>query len=198
MWSWFVTWFDYKALERSRRSICNKESHNIGETFSWICICYSVSQSPLLDPYDWSNPKKIFCLFYVVYGGLLTGLYFRMNIGCFWSIYLVLRITESKRLILFRKLIQGDSSSWFFFSKLDFNIPSKVSRKFLPLCLSQCRSNYEVFFPFRMLCKKFNDVYYLFTIHVSSDYLKSFLTCAIGIVSLYCWIRHKANLESSR
>lgn len=60
------------------------------------------------------------------------------------------------------KFIEGDNSSPFLPSKVVFNSPPTISSKSPSWLLSQCKT--QLFFPFRMLSKQFNNVYYFFSI----------------------------------
>jgi len=54
------------------------------------------------------------------------------------------------------KLINGDVDSPFFLRSLNWNVPCRTVRRFRPLSLPICRSNYALHDPFRVLCDDYN------------------------------------------
>lgn len=57
------------------------------------------------------------------------------------------------------KLIRGDVESPDLISRLNFSVPSRVTRNYIPLILNHCRSNYELHDPYRVLCSDYNRLY---------------------------------------
>jgi len=57
------------------------------------------------------------------------------------------------------KLIRGDVESPDLISRLNFSVPSRFTRNYIPLILNQCRSNYELHVPYRFLCSDYNRLY---------------------------------------
>jgi len=56
------------------------------------------------------------------------------------------------------KLIRGDVESPDLIS-LNFSIPSRFTRNYIPLILNHCRSNYELHDPYKVLCSDYNRLY---------------------------------------
>jgi len=54
------------------------------------------------------------------------------------------------------KLINGDVDSPFLLSSLNWNVPCITVRRFHPLSLPICKSNYAFHDPFRALCDDYN------------------------------------------
>jgi len=50
------------------------------------------------------------------------------------------------------KLINDDVDSPFLLSSLNWNLPCRTVRRFRPMSLPVCRSNYALHDPFRVLC----------------------------------------------
>jgi len=57
------------------------------------------------------------------------------------------------------KLIRGDVESPDLISRLDFSVPSRFIRIYIPLIFNHCRSNYELHDPYRVLCSDYNRLY---------------------------------------
>jgi len=53
------------------------------------------------------------------------------------------------------KLISGDVESPGLISRLNFSVPSRFTRNYIPFILIYCRSNYELHDPYRVLCSDF-------------------------------------------
>lgn len=70
------------------------------------------------------------------------------------------------------KLINGEINSPDLTSKLNFNVPFRVSRHFSPLCLPVIKYNYEELNPIYKLCKNFNKVSNLISITDSIESIK--------------------------
>ncbi|KAL9917892.1 uncharacterized protein ACN427_000469 [Glossina fuscipes fuscipes] len=68
------------------------------------------------------------------------------------------------------KVINGAIDSPSLLGEVSFNVPNRFSRHFILVKLNQCKFNYELFNPLRVVCKNLNDVYHLFSL---SDSLKS-------------------------
>jgi len=49
------------------------------------------------------------------------------------------------------KLIRGDVESPDLISRLNFSVTSRFTRNYIPLILNQCRSNYELHDPCRVI-----------------------------------------------
>lgn len=83
---------------------------------------------------------------------------------------------ERRRLVLgitfMINLINGKIVAPFILNQIDFNVPSRISRNYVPIRLPQCRTNFEAFSPLRLLCKAFNDYYQLFNISDSLSSIK--------------------------
>jgi len=57
------------------------------------------------------------------------------------------------------KLIRLDVESPDLISRLNFSVPSRFTRNYIPLILNHCRSNYELHDPYRVLCSDYNRLY---------------------------------------
>lgn len=83
---------------------------------------------------------------------------------------------ERRRLMLdivfMVKLVNGEIDSPFLVSELSFVVPRPTSRYFIPLKLHTVKYNYEAFNPFYNLCKKYNDMYFLFSSADSLNMIK--------------------------
>lgn len=60
------------------------------------------------------------------------------------------------------KVQRGDIYSLTLIEYVFFTISSKVSRHYLPIKLSQLRTNYQLYKPFGVLCRLYNGYYCLF------------------------------------
>lgn len=56
-------------------------------------------------------------------------------------------------------LLNGDVCSDFLLSNINFNIPQRSTRNFIPLYLQVFQTNYANADPFRRICKDFNEMY---------------------------------------
>jgi len=59
------------------------------------------------------------------------------------------------------RLINGDVDSPFLLSFLNWNVPCRTVRRFRPLSLPICRSNYALHDPFRVLCDDYNALFHV-------------------------------------
>jgi len=57
------------------------------------------------------------------------------------------------------KLIRGDVESPDLIRRLNFSVPSRFTRNYIPLILNHCRSNYELHDPYRVLCSDYKRLY---------------------------------------
>jgi len=55
--------------------------------------------------------------------------------------------------------IRGDVESPDLISRLNFSVPSRFTKNYIPLILIHCRSNYELHDPYRDLCSDYNRLY---------------------------------------
>lgn len=69
-------------------------------------------------------------------------------------------------------LIRGDVDSEYLLSKINFNVPTRLSRNFQLLNLKYHRSVYANNDSFRQICLNFNNLYHLIDLSESSDVLK--------------------------
>lgn len=63
------------------------------------------------------------------------------------------------RAIFLIRLLRGQIDSQFLISEIKFNVPSRITRNYIPLNLSLARSNYELSNPLRSLCEIYNNLY---------------------------------------
>jgi len=55
------------------------------------------------------------------------------------------------------KLIRGEVESPDLVRRLNFSVPRRFTRNYIPLILNHCRSNYELHVPYRVLCSDLID-----------------------------------------
>lgn len=73
------------------------------------------------------------------------------------------------------KLINGEIDSRFLLGNIDFKVPVRTTRNYIPISTSFCRYNYEEFNPFRCLCVQYNELYHLFSMSDPLHKIKRFL-----------------------
>ena len=78
--------------------------------------------------------------------------------------------------LFLHKLIIGDVQSNFLLSCINFNVPSRLSRNFVPIYLNLCRYNFTLHEPFRVICSKYNALSQLFNF---SDPLSKIRDCLL-------------------
>lgn len=61
--------------------------------------------------------------------------------------------------IFMTKLVNGEINSTSLLGDINFNVPIRPTRNYVPLKISFCRYNYEEFNPFHCLCTQFNELY---------------------------------------
>jgi len=44
-------------------------------------------------------------------------------------------------------------------SQLNFSVPCRLTRNYIPLILNHCKSNFDLHEPFRVLCSDYNRLY---------------------------------------
>jgi hypothetical protein len=82
--------------------------------------------------------------------------------------------------VFMNNLIQGDVESVDLVSQLNFAVPCRITRNYLPLTLPNCRSNYALHEPFRVLCSDFNKYSFILTNTDSVPALKLKLLSYLG------------------
>ena len=76
------------------------------------------------------------------------------------------------------KLLIGKIDCPFLLGKIAIMVPSRCSRCIVPLSLSRCRTNYEAFDPFQILCKIFNEAFNVL------DYSMSIAACRRALLTV--------------
>jgi len=76
------------------------------------------------------------------------------------------------------KLLTGEIDCPFLLGKVPIAVPSRCTRCSNALILSRCRSNYEAFDPFRVLCKIYNECFHVL------DYSMSVFACRRALLSI--------------
>lgn len=80
----------------------------------------------------------------------------------------LLKRREMLAVIFMVKLIQGEISSPILLQGISLNVPARLTTHYVPTKLPQCRTNYELNNPLRLLSKLYNDHYHLFDPSVNS------------------------------
>lgn len=80
-----------------------------------------------------------------------------INLPPLWKRRLMLGVTFAV------KLINGEIHSSLLLMNINFNVPSRVTRNYIPLRTAFSRHNYEEFNPLRSICSQFNEFYHLFS-----------------------------------
>jgi len=72
-------------------------------------------------------------------------------------------------------IIHGDDESPQLLGRLHFNMPNIFTRKYIPLLLNHCISNYAMHEPLRVLCNDYNRLYHLISTTDSLPIFKSII-----------------------
>jgi len=70
------------------------------------------------------------------------------------------------------KLVSGEIDSSYLLSQINFSVPSRHTRNFVPISLNLCTNNYSLHEPFRVLCTDYNKLYCVFNAEASTLTIK--------------------------
>lgn len=82
------------------------------------------------------------------------------------------------RCIFIIKLLRGQIQSEFLLSEINFNVPSRSTRNYLPLKLTIAKSNYELCNPLRSLCDEYNKLYNIMSLSEPLHVIKKSILCS--------------------
>jgi len=71
------------------------------------------------------------------------------------------------------KLVAGEIDSSYLLSQINFSIPARYTRNYVPLSLNLCTNNYSLHEPFRVLCTDYNKLYNVFNADASTFIIKT-------------------------
>jgi len=73
------------------------------------------------------------------------------------------------------KLVAGEIDSSYLLSQINFSVPARSTRNYVPLSLNRCTNNYSLHEPFRVLCTDYNRLYNVFNADASIFTIKKFI-----------------------